>query len=135
MYTANDLGYHNLLAEVSQRSENGEFHDTIDRYEKSWVGKNQVIAENQQTRAAVELGRIHKLQLTMDVSPRFLEPWCMDPKKYSLETWYNENIQCGTDAIDRDCRKAIDEVVQRICSSGGLLFNFNRIVKVCICLQ
>ena len=108
MYTANDLGYHNLLAEVSQRSENGEFHDTIDRYEKSWVGKNQVIAENQQTRAAVELGRIHKLQLTMDVSPRFLEPWCMDPTEYSLETWYNENIQCGTDAFDRDCRKAID---------------------------
>ncbi|XP_071805795.1 2'-5'-oligoadenylate synthase 3-like isoform X2 [Asterias amurensis] len=65
----------------------------------------------------------------MDVSPRFLEPWCMDPKTYSLETWYNENIQCGTDAFDSDCRKAIDEVVQRIWSSGGVLFNFNRIVK------
>ncbi len=63
-------------------------------------------------------------------SGRFSQPWCLDQSR--LETWYNENIQRGTDDFDRDCRRAIDEVVQKvqwICSSGGLHFNVDRIVK------
>ena len=63
---------------------------------------------------------------------RFSQPWCMDSS--SLETWYNENIQRGTEDFDRDCKRAINEVVlsvQSICKSGGLRFNVDRIVKVC----
>ncbi|XP_038076374.1 inactive 2'-5'-oligoadenylate synthase 1B-like [Patiria miniata] len=59
-------------------------------------------------------------------------PWCepMDPRK--LETWYNENIQHGTEEFDRDCRRAVDEVVRsvhRMCSSNGLLFDVSKVIK------
>ncbi|XP_022096925.1 2'-5'-oligoadenylate synthase 3-like [Acanthaster planci] len=59
-------------------------------------------------------------------------PWCTAMSPRELETWYNENIQHGTDDFDRDCRRAVDEVVRsvhRICSSNGVLFDVDRVIK------
>ncbi|XP_033641804.1 2'-5'-oligoadenylate synthase 3-like isoform X3 [Asterias rubens] len=58
------------------------------------------------------------------------EPWCLSPG--NLETWYNGNIQRGTDDFRTDCQSAIDSVVRHIhknCSSDILDFDVDKVVK------
>ncbi len=58
------------------------------------------------------------------------EPWCLSAGQ--LETWYNKNIQRGTDAFAIDCRSAVDRVVRHVhrhCSSNILDFDVDKVVK------
>ena len=59
------------------------------------------------------------------------EPWCLP--RDELEKWFSENIQHGTYAFSKDCKSAIDSVVQHIyvyCSENILAFHVNKVVKV-----
>ncbi|XP_071805938.1 2'-5'-oligoadenylate synthase 1A-like [Asterias amurensis] len=58
------------------------------------------------------------------------QPWCLSPG--NLETWYNGNIQHGTEKFASDCRSAILSVVGHIhrnCSSNILDFDVDKVVK------
>ena len=59
------------------------------------------------------------------------EPWCLS--EGDLETWYNENIQLGTDEFARKCQSAISRVVRFVhsnCSLDILEFDVDKVVKV-----
>ncbi|XP_071805382.1 2'-5'-oligoadenylate synthase 1A-like [Asterias amurensis] len=58
------------------------------------------------------------------------EPWCLP--QHELGNWFSENIQHGTNAFAKDCKSAIDSVVQHIycrCSENILAFHVYKVVK------
>ena len=59
------------------------------------------------------------------------KPWCLS--QGDLETWYNENIQLGTEEFARECQSAISRVVRFVhsnCSLDILEFDVDKVVKV-----
>ena len=62
------------------------------------------------------------------------EPWCLESS--GLGTWYDDHVKLGADAFDRDCRAAVDnvlETVHELCSFNNILFDIDKVVKVRFC--
>ena len=61
-----------------------------------------------------------------------VEPWCLEPSR--LENWFDDHIQLGAHAFDRDCRNAVDEVlgtIHELSSFNNVLFDIDKVIKVC----
>ncbi|XP_071804971.1 2'-5'-oligoadenylate synthase 1A-like isoform X2 [Asterias amurensis] len=61
---------------------------------------------------------------------RSSEPWCLESS--GLGTWYDDHVKLGADAFDRDCRAAVDKVletVHELCSFNNILFDIDKVVK------